>query len=224
MIVWTSRSRPFQLVNRVGVAISDNNGQRHVGFLYKIDDKVPYLLHLAWHYMLRSAPEGENDGPNESYMWADVAELENEERRVVASYLSTIAELKPLIPYGLKAERITFDTKTGEIVCQPEGRGFTCATFLLSVMKTLGYNVVDESSWPDDRAGDAEWQERIIELLRRRAPEHADAVRRDLPCARFRPEEVTGASAKVGWPHNCAEAEAAGAEVLADMEAATTSC
>ena len=222
MIVQTSSSRPFKLVNRVGVAITDHNGQRHVGFLFKIDDDGPYLLHLAWHYILRCAPEGEDDGLDESYMWADLAELEDEPRRVVASFLSTIAERKPLIPYGLNAEGIEFDRRTGEIVSRPGGRGLTCATFLLSVMKTIGYDILDVSNWPTTRPGDAEWQGRILELLEPRAPEHADAVRRDLPCARFRPEEVTGAAATAGWPHNFVQAEKAAAEVLADMERAVS--
>jgi hypothetical protein len=91
---------------------------------------------------------------------------------------------------------------------------------MLAVLKTLGHIVLNETNWPVGRPGDNEWQERIVNLLEDQYPEHAAAVRADLSCVRFRPEEVVGASAKDGWAHDFVAAEAAGSEVLADMAAA----
>jgi hypothetical protein len=153
-------------------------------------------------------------------MWADLAELDAANRRVFASYLSVVGERKPSIPYGLNSEGISFDPNTGELLPHPDGRGLTCATFLLALMKTFGHTPIDESSWPISRPGDAEWRQWVVEELQKCSPQHADAVRRDQPCARFRPAEVVGASATNGWPHSCAEAESAAIEVITDLQAA----
>lgn len=221
MIVCTSASRSFQLVEKVGVAIMNaGGGQLHSAFLFRIDQEPAHLLHLAWHHVLCCAPEGQHSGPDERYMWANLAELDAENRRVLAGFLSTLGTLKPPVPYGFRSEGIDFDMATGKLRPHPEGRGVTCATFLLTILKIFGFFPINEETWPTNRPGDADWQQQIVDLLRVIAPEHAEAVRNDLTCARFRPEEVVGAVATAGWPHNFAEALVAGTDVLSDMRGA----
>ena len=215
MIVSTSVARSFDLVDHVGVAIMMScPGQSHSAFLYRTDDAPPKLVHLGWHHILIRGD------PSDRYMWADVEELVVEDRRHLASYLSTIGGNDPHIPYGLNSEGIEFDPVTGELRPHPEGSGVKCATFMLSVLKALGHIVLDPTDWPTDRPGDKEWQSRIVKKLEHTHPEHAEAVRQDLPCVRFRPEEVVGATATKGWPHNFEAAEAAGKQVLDDIATA----
>lgn len=214
MIVSTSAARSFDLVNRVGVAITSRPGQLHSAFLYRMDNSPPKLVHFGWHHRLMRGD------PCDQYMWADIAELVDEDRRVLASYFSIIGGNDPHIPYGLKSEGIEFDPVTGELRPHPKGSGVTCATFMLAVLKALGHVVINSTDWPTDRPGDKEWQNRIVEMLERRYQEHAAAVRQDLPDVRFRPEEVVGATATKGWPHNFDAADTAGKEVLDDIATA----
>jgi hypothetical protein len=76
--------------------------------------------------------------------------------------------------------------------------------------------LVDYSTWPLNRPGDAEWQQSMISLLRGRAPEeHVKAVEQDVGCARYRPEEVAGAATVHPLPAGFAIAAERGQQILA---------
>jgi hypothetical protein len=219
MIVSTSVDCPFSWVNKVALAIRSfpgetSPGQRHVAFLYRLDDGSPKLVHLAWHHMLK------RDDPEPEYMWADFAELVQEDRRVMAGFLSKIGTRGPLIPFGLAIEGIKFDLSTGELLDVPHGGGMTCATFVFVVLKVLGHEVVDLGGWPTDRREDVVWQTDIVDKLSKWAPQHAEAVKKNSSCVRLRPEEVVGASAAEGWSIDFSTAETLGVQVLAEMSLA----
>ena len=211
MIVSRCNLHPFEQVNRVGVAIMRHAGGLHCAFLCRPDDENPMLVHLAWHHELR------RDAPDDRYLWADFAELEFEDRRALVAYLSLIDATGDL-PYGLNSEGISFDPNTGRLQPHPEGRGMTCATFILSVLRAFDHDVVDADTWVIGRPGDAEWQALIVGSLSQNYPEQAAAVAGDLGCVRFRPDEVVGSAARPGWPHDMAGAEALGAEVLSELD------
>lgn len=71
-------------------------------------------------------------------------------------------------------------------------------------------------SWPVGRQGDLEWQEFVVsELIRTGADQkHIDAVKGDIGSARFRPEEVAGASLESRIPVEFEVAERRSREVL----------
>jgi hypothetical protein len=218
MIVYTSAERPFDTLDRVGVAILSHDRGRHSGFVYRVDDGPVMLLHLAWHHKLIRRTPDEQGGLNDNYMWADLAELDAENRRYMVGYLSAVGGDR--IPYGLSSEGVEFDSDTSQLKPHPQGKGFTCSTFMLAVFAATHLKVIDPVGWPEGRPGDAEWQAYIVDQLAQEAGDHSLAVAADTGCVRFRPEEVVGASALPGWPHAFSSAEPAGAQVLSEMAAA----
>lgn len=188
MPVLCAPERKFDEVDGVAVAIRriDAN-QLHCGLLYKSDDDETRLLHLAFHHRLL------DEKPNEKYRWADVG-LDPFNRQVFAALASLIAEGSPAVPYGFDASGVCFDPSTGKLIPPPLGKGLTCATFILAVFKTYGYELVDEGTWKP-RADDLTWQETILSMLKEKATQdHVDAVASDVGAMRFRPAEVVGAA------------------------------
>jgi hypothetical protein len=100
---------------------------------------------------------------------------------------------------------VTIPTRepTGEFFPPPLGKGLTCATFILAVLRGHGLLPVDETTWLP-RAEDVDWQTAIIEDLEASGAEqdHIEAVRNDIGAKRFRPAEVVGAviEADSHWP------------------------
>ena len=210
-IVSCSSFRPFDTLDKVGVAILQHATGLHCGFIYSVDGGEPVLVHLAWHHKLCRQP------PEPKYLWADIAELEREERRVFAGFLSVIGGITP-VDYALKSGGLLFDPVSGECAPHVPGQGFTCATFILAAFKSLGYTPILDDEWPTGRPGDTEAQAALVEGLRIDHPAHAALVACDIGCVRFRPEEVVGAAATGGWPHNLPITEALAVNVRLDLE------
>ena len=70
--------------------------------------------------------------------------------------------------------------------------GLTCATFVLAVFASEGYNLINTTEWPH-RPEDEEWHKSIIDTLIyfKAEAEHIANVLSEKGCARFRPEEVS---------------------------------
>ncbi|MGA2292624.1 hypothetical protein, partial [Bradyrhizobium sp.] len=102
------------------------------------------------------------------------------------------------------------------------GKGLTCATYIVAILKSLGFPLLLEDSWPIDRADDQLWQRAIIEELRKSGAEedYIAVAQNDVGAKRYRPAEVVGSATNAAWPVVFSDATALAAAVLADVQAA----
>lgn len=206
----------FENVDEVGLVIGRSNAtQNHVGFLYLTDDG-PRMLHLAWHYRLQ------NDNPYDDqwkdYVWADFHLEEDENRSALAAVVASVWINHTDIPYGFSYEGSAFNAD-GSFVPPPLGRGLTCATFVVKVVSSAGFDLLEMESW-QNREGDAEWRAKIVGWLERTegvAKSHIDALLKDANAMRIRPEDVIAAGITSPWPVGFGDASRIAQGILAEL-------
>jgi hypothetical protein len=200
-------------IRAVAIAIAALTGeQRHTGLLHRDEESGRVLmLDLQWHHRLR------NETPANRFLWVDPAA--HPRRLAQVSDICRLiwrANQKGGIPYGFSPPTDCFDAQTGGYLFGPTALGLTCATFVLAVFHRAGLPLATYESWPTDRPGDKEWQERILQLLERTgAPaEHVESIRNEVGCVRFRPEEVAGAATVSPLPADYDAASQRGQQIL----------
>ena len=205
---------PFAPDEVLGVAIGTPNPayprQRHVGLIYRLDDSIPRLCHLAWHFKLEDEPL-----PTD-YCWG-TSGLDPVNKTVMAAYVALLQQNANEVPYGIDFYSDIYFDDNGRYIAQPIGRGLTCATFILAVFARNGFNLVESDGWPE-RPDDVEWQQQIISALTRCAsPEHIDAIKQNVGAKRFRPEEVAAGVISETIPLEFSAAHALAQEILQDL-------
>lgn len=202
----------------VGVAIllSDPaRGQLHCGVVYQYEGAPSAcLLHLAFHARLRLDCPPTSGG----FLWVapPIDELRVD---AVAVLCERIWKRRQSIPYGVLYDGGQF-TRDGVLELGAAAHGLTCATFVMHVFRSAGIELLEWAAWPI-RTTDAEWHQQIVselENFRIRFPdeiseEHIKNVRGELGCARFRPEEVTGACSSTQFPASFDFTVAAGRQI-----------
>jgi hypothetical protein len=119
------------------------------------------------------------------------------------------------IPYAFSSPDQSFDPATGDYLLGPSRFGLTCASFVLAVFQAAGLSLADYATWPADRPGDRQWQEKIVQLLEGRADQdHVEHVRREVGAVRYRPEEVAAAMALAPPPATFQQAEELGRQII----------
>jgi hypothetical protein len=215
MAVQPAFDAPFEGVSDFGVAIRETDpAQNHCAFLYKLDRRKARFCHLANHHNLR------DEIAHDPYLWAD-AGLDPANRRFVAAWVGNLHINQDNIPYGLDSAGCCFDVATGKFIPPPIGKGLTCSTFITSVLRSLGFDVLKESEWPQ-RAEDVGFGQMVVEMLvaAQANGDHIQAVKADIGAQRFRPEEVVGAITLPTWPVAFADARAIADSVIMDLRAA----
>lgn len=206
---------PLDNVSLVGVAILGvRGGQLHCGLLYKRSDEPTRFLHLAFHHMLT------DEVPPKDLRWGDLG-LDDDNKLVLATFLSRIARSGPAISYAFDAEGVCIDKTSGDLLEAPPGKGLTCATFVNAALKAYGYNCIDFATWPE-RDDDRFWQANILEVLRRYADEeHVELVKQSVGAKRLRPDEITAAALtdSANWPLDFENTRQAADQILADLAA-----
>ncbi|WP_343565498.1 hypothetical protein [Kiloniella sp. b19] len=219
----------FDQVIELGVILQQYNeyDQRHIGILYKIDDKEARVSHLAWHMELKDEDVKEfllKASEKSTCVWFQSG-LEDHERRLVSIALAGMAERGQLpgIPYSTLYSGKYFEEGTLQYVRDEVGAGLTCATFVMQVFESLGYPVVDVESWLD-RPEDIDWQRMILEMLEHwgvkngvSIEEHVKAIREQPASCRFRPEEVAYCTTRDEIPVTYQEAEPAGRRIVEEL-------
>ena len=206
---------PFTQIEFAAVAIGQpHQNQRHTGMLYRDPESNQILfLHLAWHRDLH------NEAPAKSFLWVTPAIHPRRARQVAAICRKIWKSNGRHIPYAFSPPNDCFDETTWEYLFGPTRLGLTCATFVLAVFHEARLALVDYSSWPANRPGDAEWQQQIVSLLRGRASEdHVRAVEQEVGGHRYRPEEVAGAATVKPLPAEFEVAVERGQQILAVLE------
>jgi hypothetical protein len=215
MAVRPASVAPFDTVSDFGAAIQEiDPGQNHCGILYKLDGREARLCHFANHHVLR-----DDSARDTCYLWAD-AGLDPANRRFVAAWVGNLHINKDNIPYGLDSAGCCFEVATGEFITPPIGKGLTCSTFITSVLRSLGFDVLKEDEWPQ-RPDDVAFGQKVVEMLvaADANEDHIQAVKADIGAQRFRPEEVVGAVTLSTWPVAFADARAVADEVIKDLTA-----
>jgi hypothetical protein len=154
------------------------------------------LLHLAWNYRLSVG------NVETRYWWAETGLL-SPNRKLLAVIADRIATAKPRIPYGLDRDVLAIEPETGKLIPGPEGKGLTCAAFILAVFESAGFKLLSENQWPEDANRD--WQTWIVANLAddtEATTEQVAAVARDIGSRRFTPTEVVGSAtvSQLEWP------------------------
>jgi hypothetical protein len=149
--------------------------------------------------------------------------LDEPNSKFLAAFASTVKRNEHSIPYGLDSQGSCFDRATGDFIPPPIGKGLTCATFILAVLRSLAFAPALEESWPVREDDEEFGRQTVADLEEDQAdPEHVTAVRRDICAQRFRPEEVVAATIHPSgeWPVGFAPAAALAQEILGDLRAA----
>ena len=199
-------------IRHAAVAIAVvRQGQFHVGVLHKSDDLNEVKFgHLAWHNQLRTST------PKESYLWIDPGIPEPRARQVAARCRHILRANNRGIPYAFSPPNDCFDLETGSFLLGPNRVGLTCATFVLAVFDAAGIRLADYGSWPNQRAGDVEWQAYVIEQLLQSGAgkDHVELVRNQVGGVRFRPEDVAACAASDELPCSFQSAISLAPEIL----------
>ena len=188
---------PPQSADKLGIALSGNEDQCHVGIVYRPEgDDEPYLLHLAWHHKLRN----DRFALERRYVWVDL-QLDDINKFVVAQYCKHIFINNPdrKIPYGFNMEGKFFD-RSGHWIGE-EGAGLTCATFVLAVFREMSLPLLKTEEWRP-READKKWHDKVLEDLKASgaSAEHLEKQHKNKGGARFYPTEVAGSASSIETP------------------------
>lgn len=184
----------------------------HCGFVYAPDDSsARKVLHLAFHHDFR-------DGPSDNEQWI-FPEIDDDEQRILANRVRLLAKraTEQKVPYSYTTTEVTIDDQG--IIQANSPYGLTCATFVMLVWEKAGIPLLDNPSWTAGRsaarrAKDAEVFVKVVQELQKRDFDHAERVRQNPDCVRFRAEEVVAGSAWRQRPISFCDAELAGAMLL----------
>jgi hypothetical protein len=175
------KEEPFDGIDRVGVAATRNPiGGVHVGLLYRSGAEI-LLCHFPYEAHLR------NEHPSDKYLW-QTSNLPSLDQQSVADYIRLVSQNKDL-PYGFDYQGIYFDS-AGHYVRRVRGAGLTCATFIMAVFQSLGFTLLDETTW-ESRPDDVTEKQAIMNMLAECDPPPDPAATEPfLEDVRYRPEEV----------------------------------
>lgn len=191
----------------------------HVGVIFWWKKSV-WLLHLAGHNSLK-LDKADTALPNR-YGWV-VPQVPEMELKQLASFARVQAKNKDKntdIPFSFRyapppAEyRYTRGGQAQFFIMH----GFTCATFVMSIFDWIMVPLIDHASWTL-RPNDEFSQLNLIPYIAQRGASHQhllDAAN-EIPCIRFRPQEVAAACLSAARPVNMKRAEELATELDQDM-------
>ncbi len=177
-------------IDSVCICIGEvNSNQRHIGFLYNSysNEKVMFL-HLAWHNQLCF-----DDTVNTKYLWLNIPFDEYNMMNFQIFLDMVYDENKERINYGISIDGIEVKPN-GSIVSEDNYAGLTCATFVMQVLHSQAYVIIDLESW-ERREEDDIWQNYILSCLEESATDkYYKEQKLKIGSLRFKPEEVAIAS------------------------------
>jgi hypothetical protein len=194
------------------VAIQDQ-GHPHVGVLYRREGKVE-LLHLMGHDKL--AVDDALAVVPLNWCWV-IPQMHEMELRQLAGFARVQASRRRTVAFSFRYNPDEFKYVRGGDVVFTGLNGFTCATYVLSIIDYLKRPFLDYATWLP-RQGDDQKQERMFAYLAPRAPrEHVAKAWLELYCLRFRPEDVAGACLATDRPVPMPIAESLGSVVMREV-------
>lgn len=142
-------------------------------------------------------------------------------RRVATRYANRIS----IISYGFGEEFPSFEGTSGEVT-DPDA-AFTCATFVLAMLRSVGVQLIDATRWRPPTEEDLEWQRKtgatllawIHTEIHGDLPRAKERVEHDIGSRRFRPTDVAGAAlfGPDQWPVGAEEVDPRAGELEATL-------
>jgi hypothetical protein len=193
--------------------VRTEQAQFHLGLRRERDAREP-VLHLAWHRRLRDedlARVVEQDGrplPAAVIVLALDPAVDEVLQVLARRVASRYANGPSSIAYGFGEDRGTFEQGTGGLT-DPHA-AFTCSTFVLAMLRSVGVELIDVARWRAPTAADLRWQREVGDLLlawiakwiHGDLPLAKERIAKDMGSRRFRPTDVAGAAlfGPATWP------------------------
>jgi hypothetical protein len=181
--------------------------QFHLGLRRSNEAHEP-VLHFGWHRRLHDESlEAFMTGRDGSMLSTAAIALSldplvNEALQILAGRVSArYANQRLPISYGFGEVSATFEQGTGQLT-DPDA-AFTCATFVLAMLRSVGVQLIDVTRWRPPTDEDVRWQREIGEKLIAWIEKsiHGDDLPRararitgDIGAPRYRPTDVAGAA------------------------------
>lgn len=221
-----SRAEAFSAV----VLVRTAEAQYHLGLRHSDEPHEP-VLHLATHRMLRDEALGAViHGRGRPLPAAVIAlaldPLQDELLSILAERIAArYANRRDGLAYGFGDAVATFEQDSGHL-SDPDA-AFTCATFALAVLRSVGVHLVDTTRWRQPTAEDLRWQREIgallVDWIERHVhgdlPRAKERLTHDLGARRYRPTDVAGAAlyGPGTWPAGADEVEPRARELEAAL-------
>jgi len=187
----------------VAVAICRvSGGSTHAGLLYADSEGLPAVLHMPFHYKpLKS------EGLAQARLWRKAVwaapDIEEENAMAIGALAHLIWESHGAVgfAYALRYVQAVFDPTSGKLLRADDEQGFTCATFVYSLLNSGGFPFLILDEW-EQRPGDIKFQASILGLLAKHdaSEEHMLHVAQEMldGVIRIRPSDVVAGAAH--WP------------------------
>lgn len=171
----------------------------HVGLLYAHSSGAVRFAHLAFHHDLRNDPAPTRQG----YLWSLCAWLADpvmkDNAKFIANYIEAVATHAQDVDYGLNPANVGFDA-SGQFYSLDPKRGLTCATFISAVFQSVGFPIVDLTTWPL-RSGDVAWRQHVLEILSSNGfQDRAKEIAQEVFPFRLTPAEAAAAASSASVP------------------------
>ena len=177
-----------------GNIVTQDRNQNHIAVVYRGDDRAYYLAHLAWHYRFR------HELWDCRYYWVELPGVSEEVQETLADWIVLVASKAAdiPIPYSIVFSPDRSFDAAGEYIDSNDGRGLTCATFVLALLSDFGMPIADLTTWPKGRIEDQTWAVKILSYLHceisskypNLLPKFAQQWNERMQLRRYRPEEV----------------------------------
>jgi hypothetical protein len=197
MIQLQSPQQPYPDISYVGIAITGDINQRHIGILFRTNKQnAPKLLHLAFHQRLKCEDSSEYAS---EYYWLHCPSFSDDEQLQLAVWFEKVFSINGRsIPYGLAYSSMGYFDQNGTFIQSERKCGLTCATFVMALFEDFNFPIIDVDSWVS-REDDIDWQNHIIDMMKADQNKHPNLYSdshiinqsSNIGVAlRFRPEEV----------------------------------
>ena len=191
----------LEQVQSIATAVGLVSGGRfvHAALIYRTTDGKLRFLHIGSsgqvlnHELKRSWSK---------FTWS-IPDLPNMVLEDIADFCETMGNNPPKLSYRFKHTNDTKLVSEGtNFHIEGQSRGFTCATFVLTFFQSFNKPLLDLDTWKQ-REDDDSWIQQLIQMFDadRQAygltPNDIEEIKSELPCVRFRPQEVV-ASCNIG--------------------------
>ena len=179
------KDSPYDGVEHVGLGLISTPIGLHCCFIYRSDNGEIRTLGLAMHHLL------EDSSVDGSYRWSQLG-LDADNKEILGVLLSRINNKKPSVPYAFNSEGIVF-ADDGTLLEPPAGRGLTCATFIIAVLRTYAHELIDLETWPDVPRDERQLKIILRYLRANASADHVEAIEADKGARSINPDEVVAA-------------------------------
>lgn len=184
----------------VAVSLQKEDDQFHCGLAFGMNGNHVNIIHLTGHNGLRLSTNWgifkifvkPNIGIDRQIAFLPLCKL----------IINNMGKEGFEVKYGLRYDEYAEYDENGLLHLGEHEIGLTCATYVLTLFHSVGFDLVDIHNWPM-RESDKKWLKKIIETYSNpevkthvnMTKEHLEKMSNEDVTSRFRPEEVAVSSA-----------------------------